>query len=552
MKLKHLLILGLYFFFLTITYSQTPEKPEGNLLTFMYDFKAYTVPEMQLLDTHNVTKQAPSISKIEGGIKADKPIKVIYNDGSVFEGILFKNDKNYDLKEGTIQFANGDTYKGSYGSIFSNQYKQGVYTFKDGTTVTITTEKKDAPIYSLTTRQYKMPDGSSFVKDNYYSLILYTSANGNKFSYSLNKEKKLDSYAYYEYPNGIVLNGNYKDGVPDGIWFITKNKKRINSLYFKDGQVIGTISNKFPEESEQYHFYYENKLLNTKATYAGGNYYCVNGDCTNGTGELFYSSNDYNPVFVFTKGTFKNGNSVGEAHAVFYNDQLIATKYLKGPIKDYEFHGQCSEVYADGSPCFVGEMNMGNRSKGYYIYENYGTFEGDFKDHYPSYGKITLPGVGYYEGSCNRDGMKGTGKFYLSDGGTVTSNHFEKYAAAAATYAKKNGMAEVGVYHFDKNTFEFVDYVGQMKAYTKSLEEANKPQTTTTTTRSSGQCGTCNGSGAVVITCSMCKGSGKSDSWVKVNDYGRYSGKGTCIYCRGTGTMSLSNSCRSCNGSGKN
>lgn len=554
MNIKYLLIIGLYIFFSPVSYSQNSIAPEGNLLSFLYDFKPFVVPEMKKLDTYNVSKQAANISKIEGALKENKPIKVIYNDGTVFEGTLYKNYKDYILNEGNLVFANGDSYKGSFGSVYSEPYTQGVYRFKDATLVTITTEKKEAPIYSLTTRDYKMTDGASFMIDNYYMRNIYTNAKGYKFSYYLNKEKKLNSHAYFNYPNGILLYGKYNNGVPDGIWSISKNSNGINTLCFKNGQVTGCISNKFPEESDLYYFYYENKLLNTKATYAGAYYYCVNGDCLNGTGELFYSStNENKPLFLFTKATFNNKNSVSEAHSVFYNGQLEVIKYLKGPLVDYEFHGKCHEVYADGSPCFVGEMNMGNRAKGYYFYENYGTFEGDFKDHYPSFGKITLPGLGYYEGNCNSEGMKGTGKFYFADGSTVKSDNFQKYSAAAATYTLKNGQSEVGIYHFDKNTFEYVDYLGQMKAYIKSLEQANKPQiATTTTTRSSGQCGTCHGSGAVVITCSMCKGNGKSETWVKVNDYGRYSGKGTCIYCRGIGTMSLSNSCRSCNGSGKN
>ena len=196
-------------------------------------------------------------------------------------------------------------------------------------------------------------------------------------------------------------------------------------------------------------------------------------------------------------------------------------------------------------------MREGLRYKGYYFYSNNIIFEGTFENQKPKYGKIALPNVGYYEGQCNEEGMKGKGKFYLLDGSTVTSSSFDKTSAQGAIYKKPSGETEVGIYYFDKNTFEIVDYLGQMDAYMQSLEEANKPQATTGNARSFGPCGTCNGTGAVVFACSMCKGSGQSDTWVKVNDYGRYSGKGTCIYCRGTGTMSLSNSCRSCNGSGK-
>ena len=66
MNLKYLLIIGLYIFFSPVSYSQNSIAPEGNLLSFLYDFIPFVVPEMKKLDTYNVSKQAANISKIEG------------------------------------------------------------------------------------------------------------------------------------------------------------------------------------------------------------------------------------------------------------------------------------------------------------------------------------------------------------------------------------------------------------------------------------------------------------------------------------------------------
>lgn len=533
-------------------HSQTPSKPEGEVLAFIYENPFEIVPNTSNLPTNTISKKNDKIKNIEGAIKENKSLKINFIDGSTFEGTVRKFYKEYLLNKGTIRFPNGDTYTGELGgNQYTPEFKNGVYTFNNGSIITITYEKTET---SITTKEYKLTNGIIINLNSDSDLWHFIYPNGNKVS--LSKPKKNDTYnsfkesVFFYFSNGVNVYGQTKDGIPVGSWSIYKDKKQISTLIFIDGKVTGAISSKFPEESNHYYFYSENKLLTKTATAVGGNYYCIKGDL-NGESELFYISTDYHPTLLFTKGKFKNGNSIGDTQSVFLDENLTPTKYIKGPIKNFEFHGECTEVYPDGTTCFIGEMNEGIRVKGYYFYPNNTVFEGTFENHKPKYGKIALPNVGYYEGQCNEEGMKGTGKFYLLDGSTVTSNWFDKTSAGAATYTKPSGETEVGVYHFDKNTFEYVDYIGQMRAYTQSLEQANNPQTSTGNARSFGPCGTCNGSGAVAFACTMCKGSGKSDTWVKVDDFGRYSGKGTCIYCRGTGTMSLSNSCRSCNGSGK-
>ena len=535
--------------------SQNISKPEGEIFSFIYENPFEIVPETSNLPTNTISKKNEKIKNIEGAIKENNSLKINFIDGSTFEGTVRKFYKEYVLNKGTIRFPNGDTYTGELGgNQYFPEYKNGVYTFNNGSTITITYEKVEAPNYSKTTKKYQLTNGITIFFDNNSEQWEFTYPNGYKVSLKKPKEDNIynssKEFAYFYFSNGVTIYGEFKKGIPVGSWEIHKNNKQISTLIFIEGKVTGAISSKFPEESIHYCFYSENKLLTKTATAVGGNYYCIKGDL-NGESELFYISTDYHPTLLFTKGNFKNGNSIGETQSVFLDENLTPTKYIKGPIKNFEFHGECTEVYPDGTTCFIGEMKEGIRVKGYYFYPNNTVFEGTFENHKPNYGKIALPNVGYYEGQCNEEGMKGTGKFYLLDGSTVTSNWFDKTSAGAATYTKPSGETEVGVYHFDKNTFEYVDYVGQMRAYTQSLEQANNPQTSTGNARSFGPCGTCNGTGAVVFSCSMCKGSGKSDTWVKVNDYGRYSGKGTCIYCRGTGTMSLSNSCRSCNGSGR-
>ncbi|NNT71701.1 hypothetical protein HKT18_05665 [Flavobacterium sp. IMCC34852] len=545
-------------------YAQDPATPEGGMFDFLYNLKTPEMPG-QLKNPYMFVRKGNTAITIEGDLKESKPAKVKFSDGT-YEGSVVmynKKEKEFKLKKGTYTFTNGDVYQGDFTNNSGIYYTNGTYLFKNGIKLVFSHQPGKIQYYENVKGVYHYQNGDSCVVDYYDDEVgfhFYPKTGAHYYGSISHKTRNLlpNSYVNYYHPSGVTYKGKLSKSLPDG-WWLGYNQKneQVQSAYFNKGKLLGVVDVTPLERTAQIAFFINNKMIApsiSKVNKNGNVVYCYKGDGVNGNCELFETDWNYIPKFYITKGTFKDGQLQGDATRTTYDHELNVIAYGKGKLVNYLVDGDYMEATVDGKTSFVGKYAQGIKVSGMETFEDGRIFNGSYQNELPKNGSMTFPNKERYEGEFNETGMRGAGKYFFTNGERIESSYFHHEYAVGCTYYKADGTEYFGEYDFKKREFSSKDYIADFKVMMKSLDDAKNQtaqQQQQQQSYSQGRtCGSCNGSGNNVNTCPMCKGSGQSETWMKVDSFGRYAGKGTCIYCRGNGTISVG-SCGTCHGSGR-
>jgi|GEM_PF-4811479 hypothetical protein len=542
------------------TFAQDPALPEGGIFNFLYSLKAPELPGQEK-NPYQFVRKGNSAITIEGDLKESKPTKVTFSDGT-FEGSVVtynKKEKEFKLKTGTFTFNNGDIYQGDFTNNSGIYYTNGTYLFKNGIKLLFSHKPGKTQYYENVKGVYHYQNGDSCVVEYFgekAEFHYYPKTGAHFYGFIDSKSRALipSSYINYYHPNGLTYKGKLNNNLPDG-WWLAYNQKneQVQSAYFTKGKLIGVVDTTPLENTARLSFFINNKLIASsisRVNKKGNVVYCYEGDGLNGDGAFFETDWNDKPKFYITKGTFKDGQLIGDATRTTYDNELNILAYGKGKLVNYLVDGNYMEATLDGKSSFVGQYSQGLKVSGLEQFEDGRIFNGQYSNQLPKKGSMTFPNKERYEGEFNETGMRGPGKYFFTNGERIEGNSFYNEYSVGCTYYKSDGTNYFGEYNFKKREFTAKDYIADFKIMMKSLDDAKNTSAQQQNNIKQGHtCNSCGGSGNNVNTCPMCKGNGKSDTWMKVDSFGRYNGKGTCIYCRGNGTISVG-SCGTCHGSG--
>jgi hypothetical protein len=541
--------------------AQTISKPDDGSFDFLYNFKVPDLPAVNSFPSHFFSPKDKNIVSIDGKLKDGNTVKVTFSNSGIYEGLVHdkRESKQYKLGVGKFTFTNGDIYEGDCGLNSYSDYTNGIYTIKDGIKIQFRTSEKDS---NYNEGIYYYPNGDSCVSSlSYYnndrSFHYYFKTGENVFAYFNTKTHKMsDKFFDYFTKDKIEYTGDLYQGVPHGYWEALYNNKVIQYYYFDKGVLTGIVDKTLLAATSKYVLFINNKLISNAVKEVAkyeNRVYCFKGDCQNGEVQFYESDRLTPPKNSITTVTYKNGVPISDATRIIYDEKMNVISFGKGSFKNYLLDGDYTEATVDGSSSFTGKYQKGLKISGIEHWSDGRIFNGSYEKNKPHSGTLTFANHERYEGEFNESGMFGKGNYYFPNGDRLGSNLFKNDFVIACTLYKAEGKEYYGEYDFKKKEFTAKDYIADFKKMMKSYEDAKTAaaqQQYTNNNNAGHTCPTCNGSGNNMMACPMCKGNGKSDTWMKVDAFGRYAGKGTCIYCRGNGTISAG-SCGTCRGSGK-
>lgn len=538
-------------------------KPE-NLVPQLFQFKFQLFPTPMRVPEEDVLLTSKNWNKY--GKKAwdvATNFEVKYKNKNEFYGQLEKdgdrfNTYGYLVYKGTMKFYNGDVFVGRFDKGIPYA---GDYTFANGDKLTISPTGWQSPYRIL---QYQLANGDKLECNAEKNTIDYQYANGAIYKYHYGMSGEI----YWQTKQGYVYKGILKERRPVGNWTV-KDSLGTYFPFFDSTGLGGFIPSKKEDGSIGWALYKGNKLMRkVKQLYPGC--FCMEGDCANGESTFFVGEDAEYGINAIFKGSFKNGNPIGDFTAQLSDQQGKRLYDIVGPIKDYKFNGTCTKAYVGKPISFTGMYSNGLPQKGNLtvdgkLIEVTGVEKGKYKGKqiFPRSDKLDYGR--YYEGEFDEfGGINGKGSVYITDnnfwgyeGYKITADDWKNGYSGNCCLTKKDGSTDCErVYFVDRSNFP--DYSFDHPVSQKSLadyqarQERERAEKDAASRKNQNEylCKRCNGQGVIKMQCPMCKGAGYRKDLVTYDKYtGNTGGPATCSHCAGTGRYTVMG-CSDCSGKG--